>query len=97
MLVVTRGLKAYYQEALRVLGEVEPRDLVFPLSRFRFHAASALILADNGDTKAAKENAIKALNAAGAHHSGFRYHAKLGLVGDRYKSLRKDLAAIAGS
>lgn len=97
MLVATRALRGHYHEALEVLAELQPSDVVFPVSKFRAHAASALILADSGDSAAAKEHASQAIAAAEANHSGLRNHSRLGLVGSHYDSLRKRLAKLAQS
>lgn len=95
MLVATRNLESYYQDALQVLADHESR-IVFPVQRFEWHAAHALIVAAQGDLIAAKEHAIAALKAANTNHSGFRYHPKVGLVGSGYEAIRDRLLSLSG-
>ena len=71
--------------------------LAFPVDRFEWYAAHALILAADGDRKGAREHAIKALEAAKASHSGFRYHPEVGLVGSQYDALRDRLLVLSGA
>jgi hypothetical protein len=68
---------------------------MFPVERFKWHAANALIKAALGDSKAAKNHAIDALAAAEASHSGFRYHPNVGLVEKKYKTLQNKLLALS--
>lgn len=96
MLVATRNLEAYFNDALQVLKE-NKEQLAFPVLRFRWHAAHALIMAAEGDRDAAKEHATRALDAAKAKHSGVRYHPTVGLVGSEYDALRDKLLALAGA
>jgi hypothetical protein len=70
--------------------------LLFPVDKFKWHAAHALIQAAQGDRDSAKEQAIKALDAAKLNHSGFRYHPKLGLVGPEHEALRNRLLELSG-
>jgi len=96
MLVATRGIELHFREVLEVLKEHQPH-LVFPVDRFEWYAAHALILAADGDRKGAREHAIKALEAAKASHSGFRYHPEVGLVGSQYEALRDRLLVLSGA
>jgi hypothetical protein len=96
MLVATQKLEPYFQEALQVLNENEAV-LMFPVDNFKWHTANALILAAGGERKAAKVHAIRALEAAKADHSGFRYHPKVGLVGSEYETLRDKLLTLSGT
>jgi hypothetical protein len=95
ILVATQDLKEHFQVALNILTENQ-MSVMFPVDRFEWHAASALIKAAVGDRKAAKEHAIEALAAAKASDSGFRYHSKVGLVVDKYETLRDRLLALSG-
>lgn len=90
MLVATQNLASHFQEALHIL-KANQSGLMFPLQKFEWHAATALILAAEGDRNAAQNHAISALSAANMSHSGFRYHPKVGLVGDAHKALREKL------
>jgi hypothetical protein len=64
---------------------------MFPVDRFRWHAALALIAEANGDIRLAKTNAERALEAAAVDHSGFRFHASVGLVTGKYDDVIKKL------
>jgi hypothetical protein len=77
--VATMNLKSQFSKALEVLSE-NLSILLFPVEKFKWHAASALILAAQGERKPASQHATKALETAQARHSGFRYHPTVGLV-----------------
>jgi tetratricopeptide (TPR) repeat protein len=94
LLVGERNLTKHFQKALNVLAEHET-SAMFPVDRFEWHAANALIKAALGDRKAAKNHAIDALAAAEASHSGFRYHPNVGLVAKKYKTLQDKLLALS--
>jgi hypothetical protein len=53
---------------------------MFPIDQYRASTIHALILAARGQREQARGYARIAIQAAAARHSGFRYHAKLGLV-----------------
>ena len=89
-LIAVRGIEGGYGQAVALLEKHKAR-VVFPVERFRWHAAQCLILAARGDSSAAKLHAQLALEAAQSDHSGFRYHASLGLVGEQYQELRSAL------
>jgi tetratricopeptide (TPR) repeat protein len=78
-LVAVRGLTPYFQRALEILGS-RTSGLVFPVMRFKFHAARALILAAQGDSTVAQREAKLALDAAAEKRSEFERHPTLGLV-----------------
>lgn len=92
MLVATQTLEPYFQEALEVLRENRSQPL-FPVEKFKWYAAHALILSAQGDRQAANHQAVKALEAAKANNSGFRYHPAVGLVGSNYETLREGLGS----
>jgi tetratricopeptide (TPR) repeat protein len=96
MLVATRNLAPYFSEALDVLKENKAK-LAFPVQKFLWHAAYALIMEAEGDRDAAKELASRALDAAKANDPGFRYHPEVGLVGSEYGTLRDRLLALSGA
>lgn len=83
-LIALNGISDRFAQALSMRSG--PTDgLVFPVARFKHHAARAMILRSS-DQAAAAEEARLALESAALDHSGFRYHAKLGLVSDRHAS-----------
>jgi tetratricopeptide (TPR) repeat protein len=94
MLVATQNLETHFDEVLEVLAENQSQ-LMFPVEKFKWHAAQALIKSAQGDHETAREQAIAALNASKATHSGFRYHAKLGLVGSEFETLRDRLIGLS--
>jgi tetratricopeptide (TPR) repeat protein len=94
LLVAERKLTSLYSEADEVLGERAEDVPPFPIQRFKFHAAQAL-LADGRDPGVATQQAVLALQAAQATHSGFRYHQDLGLVGETHANLRQRLEVLA--
>ena len=96
MLVATMNIKSQFTKALQVLSENQGR-LTFPVEKFTWHAANALILAAQGERKHASQHATKALEAAQAKHSGFRYHPTVGLVGSTYETLRDKLIELSGA
>jgi len=94
MLVARQNLREHFEEAIDVL-EDHASALTFPVDRFKWHAAYALIKGAEEDFEAAKREAAKALEAAEANHSGFRYHPDVGLVGPKQGSTRSRLIELA--
>jgi tetratricopeptide (TPR) repeat protein len=90
MLVATKKIRAHYAVALDLMAEHKSK-IMFPVDEFRYHAAHALIHMERGDSPVAREYARNALRAAELDHSGFRYHAKSGLVGSQYDAIKSDL------
>ena len=81
-LIAIHGVRGRFEQALSILASIDLQlMLMFPIDRFKYHAAKALILVGS-DPSAAKAAGLKALEAAGADHSGFRYHPSVGLVRD---------------
>lgn len=80
-LIATLSLRDRYSRALELLAAHRDR-VVFPRERFQWHAAHALIAADGHNADLAVAHARQAVDAAGAEHSGFRYHPDVGLVGE---------------
>ncbi|MGA2584233.1 MAG: hypothetical protein ABSG31_13220 [Tepidisphaeraceae bacterium] len=94
-LIAVRGMSNLYDEAIAVLDEFSGRvSLAFPQHRYMHACARAIIADSRGDIKAAREFATKALDAASAEHSGFRYHPQLGLV-SADAEMRRRLEVIA--
>ena len=95
-LIATRGIREQYDRALQLLRDHEVR-LMFPVDRFRWHAASALIAMDENDRLPAKAHAERALEATACEHSGFRYHPSVGLVTEQYDSVIRKLEAYSAA
>ena len=95
-LIATNKIGERYEQALGLLKAHEPR-LTWPVEHFRWHAACALIAASQGERSTAKTEAERALEATRCRHSGFRYHAALGLVTEQYGGVIKELEAYAVS
>jgi tetratricopeptide (TPR) repeat protein len=95
LVIAAQKLESHFGEALQVLTEYES-DFIFPVEVFQWHAAYALIRDAQGNRQAAKEHAIKALDAAQTTHSGFRFHPQVGLVGDAYENIKDRLLQLSG-
>ena len=80
--IAINGAADRFDQAMAILSGTESQ-LMFPVDRFKFHAAKALILA-NSDLPAARSAAKLALGAAASDKSGFRYHPSVGLVSERH-------------
>ena len=92
--VATQKIEKEYEYAVSVLNE-RGDDVTFPLDRFKWQASYALISNIRGHRIAAKDHAIRAVAAAKAKESGFRYHQNLGLVGKKHKPVVKTLVRLA--
>ncbi|MFZ1085811.1 MAG: hypothetical protein WAN35_12675 [Terracidiphilus sp.] len=90
LLVSGHNLESEFDEALRVLNE-NRSNLIFPKLVFAWHGAYALIQSQRGHREEARDNAIKALEAAQRGHSGFQRHSKIGLVGPEDDAIKKRL------
>jgi len=80
------GIENRYVQAAALLEKHKDR-LTFPVDRFRWHTAQALISAASEDTSKAKVHANQALRAAASDRSGFRYHPTVGVVTKAYDGL----------
>ncbi len=78
---VTFELEELYQEVKKILLSNTER-LKFPVDRYRYHMSLSIIEWEQGDCLKAKEHAGLALDAISNEYSGFRYHSKVGLVGN---------------
>jgi tetratricopeptide (TPR) repeat protein len=94
-LVATTPLPDLYDEALALLGEFTHG--MFPVDQYRASAIHALILDALGQRELARGHAVIAIQAAAARHSGFRYHAKLGLVKSPDKQVYEKLQTLLAS
>jgi tetratricopeptide (TPR) repeat protein len=83
-LVAVNGLSSHYGRALELLDKHRDR-LVFPVERFKWNAARALIAGALGNLPSARESARKALEAAAERNSGFTNHPSIGLVSDEHR------------
>ena len=92
-LVATIPLPDLFDEALAALFEFH-RDM-FPVDSYRANAIQALIMHSKGKRAQARSYASIALEAAAATHSGFRNHAKLGLVASPDKTVHEKLQSLA--
>jgi tetratricopeptide (TPR) repeat protein len=95
-LIATNRIRERYEQALGLLGTYGAR-LTWPVEHFRWHAASALIAADRREHSTAKAEAEHALEWATRRHSGFRYHASLGLVTEQYDGVVRELKTYANA
>ncbi|HEU5018388.1 MAG TPA: hypothetical protein VFT69_10515 [Pseudolabrys sp.] len=93
-LVAIQRLSEHYDRAIALL-ELHRNRLMFPIDRFRWNCAVALIRSDQGDRRGAQEAAQNALAASLEAKSGFRYHSKVGLVAGLDEALRKRLSELA--
>jgi len=94
-LIATRHLRERFERTAQVLQDHQCR-LAFPVDRFMWHAALALIAESRGDNSSASEHASCALTEARQHHSGFRFHPTVGLVPNQYQSLMDLLTPMSG-
>jgi tetratricopeptide (TPR) repeat protein len=97
ILVAERKLEHLYDKALQVLRENPVSSRSFPVDGFLWNATFALIADAKGQRKHAAETAAKALEFAALTHSGFRYHADVGLVGALYNELKHELGRLVRS
>jgi tetratricopeptide (TPR) repeat protein len=94
-LIATRNLQPNYRRALAILNETQSRPM-FPIEKFRWNAAQALILDCLGHSDTAQAYASDALAAAALDHSGFRHHPTIGLVRDIDPAILRRLEKLAG-
>jgi len=87
-----------FRVRLHILCAEEPSEehrgeIRFPVHEFLWHGYRALIAKklELGESKEARRSAAMALRAAEVKQSPFRYHRKLGLVGDEHETLKARL------
>lgn len=90
--IAQRRARERYPRATEVLQEFIAGALLFPIEKFLYFAALALIVADSGDD--ASRWAVNALEAAAAPAPLSR-HPTAGLVGARYAALQIELKQLA--
>jgi tetratricopeptide (TPR) repeat protein len=91
LLIAMRKDALRFPRALELLERGASR-LMFAADHFRWHAAKSLIANALSNSDEARKHAQIALAAASRTNSGFRYHPDVGLVGDKYAGLRRELA-----
>jgi tetratricopeptide (TPR) repeat protein len=91
--IIENKITELYYSANEVLDKNENR-LMFPVDYFRWYAAKAIIEFQMGNIELAKNHAAKSLDAAKIKKSGFRFHQKLGIVGEKYSGIVNELRAI---
>jgi tetratricopeptide (TPR) repeat protein len=92
--VARHGMQEFYPEARHFL-EWGERKTSFPIEEYKLAVVEAFMAADEGNRDAARRFAKIALVAAERTHSGFRYHAKLGLVNRQLPDVQKRLEKLA--
>ena len=95
-IVATLGIRDKYRRARELLALHESR-LMFPVDRFRWHAAQALIAAATGEAGSVRDHAERALEAASRDHSEFRYHPSVGLVPQPFEGVVKKMEALCAA
>ncbi|MFO1407260.1 MAG: hypothetical protein U1F08_06985 [Steroidobacteraceae bacterium] len=74
-------MRNVYDEVVAALdSDLQDQDLIFPVRRFRYFGAFALISDDRGDRENAKRMAANALAAAAIEQGPFSRHPGIGLV-----------------
>ena len=96
LLVASTPVPKKFDRALQILDESRER-VLFPVDKFHWNAAYALILSRQERNSEASDFAQAALEFAGVEHSGFRYHQKSGLVGEAQRSLIRDLKLLVNA
>jgi tetratricopeptide (TPR) repeat protein len=92
-LIVSHEIQSLYPRALELLKEHRGR-LMFPIDRFKWHAAQAIIADILGNHDLAFREADHALEQATREHSGFKFHPKIGLVEQPLIEMRAKLSRL---
>jgi len=95
-LVANTYRKSLFDEALDILKEFGG-DEAFPVMKFKYFGALAIIQAKIGNLPVASIHAKKALAAIETKESDFRYHRNIGLVRDVEPNILERLNNIAAS
>jgi hypothetical protein len=91
---VQRNLKAFYPEIESAMME-DPPLVVLPDDELMFHAFCAVLPEEKGQGQAAREHAVKALEAASKTHSGWSRHPDAGLVKNVDQAIKATLERLA--
>lgn len=98
MLIAQTPLRDRFDQAIGILQTIDYQQLPFPLERFMFHVAHALIASEQSRDTEAAEYASQALAAASLQKSGFARHASLGLVDQKkWKAVIRTMKQISRS
>lgn len=92
-LIAQNKIRGEYEFALDLLIE-NADNFTFPVDKFRWQAACALIFEDQGLVDEARKHARMAIEIANIRKSGFQYHQDLGLVGDGENQVVKSMYRI---
>ena len=95
-LICVREIRDHYSRAHELL-ETHRTRLAFPVDHFKWNAAQAIIAGSSGRQAKARKFAGAALEFAAKAHSGFRYHAKIGLVSEEHREALRLLRAYCDS
>jgi len=95
-LIVDKEMRDKYIRATELLDLHKDR-IMFPVDRYKWNAAKAIIISSHSDDSEAKPFAQAALDATDETKSGFRYHPRIGLVRSRNQisKIHKKLKRIA--
>jgi tetratricopeptide (TPR) repeat protein len=93
--VVLHGMRDLYNEAQGFLDWGKSCQSLFPIQEYKLATVLSFMSADDGKLDAAKRYARRALSSAQRTSSGFRYHAKLGLVRVESPDIRRRLEELA--
>ena len=94
VLIATERITPLYDKAIQILMKHKDR-LTFPIQRYQWHGALALILYEQGRKPEAEHESKQALEAAELTHTGYQYHPNVGLVGDTADEFGNRLRQIA--
>ncbi len=92
--IVTEELTELYPEAKSILTKHVDR-LMFPVDRYRWNMAMAIIEWSASNRPEASKFASLAIEASSEEKSGFRYHPNIGLVKKQDKRIQKLLNRIS--
>lgn len=91
--IAVRRVREQYDRALEALEKYSER-MLFPVDFFKWHAAKAIIAADQEQPDRAGKQAAEALRQAKRTFSGFESHPTSGLVKNRFNDLKEALRAL---
>jgi len=95
--VATNCLSSHYEEAMTAMENImQEQDLVFPANQYRYFGALALISAETGNMKNARQMAQNALSAAAKERGPFWRFPGIGLVGQSKDTTRAKLERLVG-
>jgi len=86
-------VREQYDRALEALDKYSER-MLFPVDFFKWHAAKAIVAADQDQPDRASKQAAEALRQAERTFSGFESHPTSGLVKNRFNELKEALRAL---